>query len=557
MSQAARPCLLVLLWLLLAACSNEPSSVLLITLDTTRADRFGFAGREDSGTPVLDALAARGVAFDQAYTVAPITLPSHTSILTGTYPLYHGVRDNRRYRASPELDTLAEVLSEDGFQTGAFIGAFPLSEQFGLAQGFDTYDDETRSDEFNPTDFHFPERPAEGVVDAALEWMGSLDEDDRFFAWVHLFDAHADYQAPAPYGETFAEDPYQGEIAYMDAQIGRLIDELETSGRLEDTLIVVVGDHGEGLGEHGESTHTVFVYNSTMRVPLIVAGPGVPEGRRIRATCSVVDVLPTITEAIGVKAPKATQGTSLSALWESSSPESRAVFLESKVPELIYGWSPLESVVVGDRKLIRATAAGASQLYDPLADPSEEKDLAAVEPQRVEALEKQLERMRALITPARSLDAHADVSAAGLEKLRQLGYLSEVTVDPSEAGRDPHSAVEVLTGIERVMSLLGRRKFRRALALLDQLDPLDPDGARLLELRGICARELGRLDRDYYDMAIQALTESLKRNPGSMTGWLTLAEIHQELGNYEEAKQCRQEAFRSSTKRPEKAPDVK
>jgi arylsulfatase A-like enzyme len=296
--------------------ASRPRSVLLISVDTLRADRLGSYGYTAASTPVMDGLAARGLRFAQATTVVPLTLPAHTSLLTGTFPTFHGVRDNSGYYAGDSLTTLAETLKPLGYRTGGFVGAFVLDGRWGLAQGFDYYFDDFDLADFDMTrGLDTAQRPGAAVVDKALAWLGD-DRERPFFAWVHLYDPHSPYEPPEPYRTRFSgtmQRAYDGEIAATDAQIGRLLSALESTGQLDSTLVVLVGDHGESLGEHGELQHGFFVYDAAVHIPLIIAGPGVPT-RTITDQVRIVDVMPTVLDLLGVPAPAETQGQSLLAL---------------------------------------------------------------------------------------------------------------------------------------------------------------------------------------------------------------------------------------------------
>jgi arylsulfatase A-like enzyme len=297
---------------LFAVCARPPQfNVLLVTLDTTRADRLGCYGYTDAHTPALDSLAAQGVLFERAFTPAPVTLPAHASLLTGLVPPVHGVRDNGIYRLRDEAVTLAELLGDAGMVTAATVAAYVLASRFGLAQGFSHYDERLKGQLGKPAAFYV-ERPAEEVTDAALGWLEKRNDKKNFFLWVHYFDPHSPYVPPARFDSLCPGRPYDGEIAYMDSQLGRLLGALRSDGQYENTLVVVVGDHGEALGEHGEPTHGIFLYNSTVRVPLIVKFPaGEHAGGRVDANVSLVDIFPTVLERAGLSVPSGIQGRSL------------------------------------------------------------------------------------------------------------------------------------------------------------------------------------------------------------------------------------------------------
>ena len=281
----------------------ERPNVVLVTLDTTRADHLGCYGDADARTPAIDGLATGGILFSQAATPAPLTLPAHASILTGLYPTYHGVRLNGTTALGPDRTTLAEVFSERGYRTGAFVGAFVVDGRWGLNQGFATYDDRFDLGKFKRLDLAAVQRPGNEVVDAALEWLNGR-RDQPFFAWIHLYDPHSPYEPPEPFrtqhGARGLAGLYDGEIAFADQQVGRLVSWLETAGLTGRTIVVIAGDHGEGLGSHGEGTHGFFLYDYALHVPLIISTPfDQLRGGRVDDQVSLVDVFPTVLDAGG------------------------------------------------------------------------------------------------------------------------------------------------------------------------------------------------------------------------------------------------------------------
>ncbi|MEQ8762975.1 MAG: sulfatase-like hydrolase/transferase [Planctomycetota bacterium] len=535
--------LLVALVLLFAGCGKDPrpTSVLLITLDTTRADRLGCYGRAGAGTETFDRLAETGVLFEQAYTAAPITLPSHTSILTGTYPTHHGVHDNGSFRAAPTLVTLAEILQEEGYRTGAFIASFPLDSAYGLDQGFETYDDAYGATK-SRLRTEFAERPASAVVDSAEAWLSKLSDDEGFFAWVHCFDPHAPYAPPEEAARRHPDDPYQAEIDFMDEQLGRLSKALEASNRLDDTLIVVVADHGESLGEHGEVTHAALIYNPTVRVPLILSGPGVPSSRRITATARTIDILPTVTDLLGLDAPRAVQGRSLQSLWSSDSEDSRTAYLETYWPKLHQGWSPLEGLVDGEWKLIRApeVQGDSSELFDILADPAELEDLAAAKGPRASELN---ERLSSLIEETSSSEhaATRNLDEGDQEVLAQLGYVGS-TVDEREAGQHPKDRVRALSGFQIVARLIREQRFTEALAKLGEIEAAFPDSLGVLEYGALCYKEMGRQDPAHLEEALDRYRRAIAINPNLVNLWKNRGEVHLLRGELREAADCYEQA---------------
>ncbi|MCH2107144.1 MAG: sulfatase, partial [Planctomycetes bacterium] len=301
----------------LSSCAEEFQSgaeggvenLLLVTFDTTRADRIGCYGYEGASTPVLDALARDGALFEHCIAPAPITLPSHSTLLTGLQPYSHGARNNGTHKMGSDVPSIAQMLKEEGFATGAVISAFVLDSRFGLDSGFDSYDDDLSSGS-GQGNFGFAETIAVDTSSRALDWLERRG-DERWFLWIHYFDPHADYNPPEPYRSRFKDEPYDGEIAYTDAMFGDVIEHLRSKGELEKTLVVVTSDHGEALGEHGETTHGLFIYDATTHVPLIMSHPRLPGGERIDEVVGLVDIAPTALDLLGVGYGSDFEGRSL------------------------------------------------------------------------------------------------------------------------------------------------------------------------------------------------------------------------------------------------------
>ena len=387
-------------------------NVLLVTIDTLRGDALGaYGGR--AVTPNLDRLASEGLRFTFAHAHAVMTLPSHATILTGRYPFEHGVRDNAGFRLGDNARTLAEAARARGLATGAFVGAFPLDRQFGLAQGFDEYDD-LGGRAVAPSDFAFSERPAPEVVDRAVAWINR--QQKPWLAWVHVFDPHSPYAPPEPFKGEYGDNQYAGEVAFTDQALGRLLDTARNGTR--PTTIIVTADHGEGLGDHGESTHGLFAYESTLHVPLIVAqvGPFTTPGRgkRIEAPVRHVDILPTIAGLLALDVAPDLPGRSL--LTAEAEREPRASYFEAMTAMLKRGWAPLTGVLLGRQKYIDLPI---NELYDLDADPREARNLVATAPQEVRAMTARLKQFGAAMPGAQS-EENAEVRA----RLQSLGYLS-------------------------------------------------------------------------------------------------------------------------------------
>jgi len=406
-------------------CQTEPEGdvrpdLLLITIDTLRADRLGCYGDERAQTPVLDGLAAAGVRFTAAAAPAPITLPSHASLLTGRYPAAHGTLNNGTFALPASETTLAELLTDAGYRSAAFLGAYPLAHPFGLGQGFALYDDrfEKQAQSAGGPLVQRSERRAAQVTDAALGWLRSQTGDDPIFTWVHYFDPHADYDPPPPFDAV--ADPYRGEIAYADREIGRLLDGLADLGRRDRTLIVVASDHGEAFGEHGVAYHGLFIYEQTIRVPLIFHWPDrLPGGEVVEEVVSLVDVLPTLCSLLGLVEPANVQGLDLVPVLEGSGELERdAVLIENRLPNLEFGWSPLFGVRTGRFKYI---AAPREELYDLAVDPGENDNLADREHAQLETSRELLEELLAESESIASGDAGRGLDAEAMARLRGLG----------------------------------------------------------------------------------------------------------------------------------------
>jgi arylsulfatase A-like enzyme len=418
-------------WLVLIICALSvsfcttgaaapPIGVVLITLDTTRADRLTAYGFADASMPHLERLAREGVVFEQAVSVAPLTVPAHASLLTGLLPPGHGVRENSSPPLAPEHTTLAEVLRGHGFRSAAMVSSGVLDPDRGLAQGFDSYSAVQGGRRPRPD---APQRKAEAAIGEAIDWL-DLVGDSRFFLWTHLYDPHRPYEPPEPFASRYAHDPYVGEIAYADSQIGRLLGALDRHGLLERTLVIVAGDHGESLGEHGERDHGIFVYEAVLRVPLIIRLPAV-EARRVQAVVRLTDVMPTVLDLLGLPSPP-TYGASLTRLMRGEPQEELESYAESLYPRR-FGWSPLYSLRDSRFKLIDAPRP---ELYDLQQDPWEQRNLYDDRPATAAALRRRLSSIRAAVP---SSDAHSleVVPPEIRERLAALGYVSGGTGDTS------------------------------------------------------------------------------------------------------------------------------
>jgi arylsulfatase A-like enzyme/Tfp pilus assembly protein PilF len=478
--------------LVLCACRSTPetrgpSNVLLITIDTLRSDYVGYAGSGKVKTPHLDRLAAEGVSFTRTRSPVPLTLPAHASILTGAYPPAHGVRVNGRDRLSEENETLAEILKEKGYTTAAFVSAFVLDRRFGLAQGFDVYDDQLSTD-VRLLENIDAERNAAAVQSSFSGWL-SRQPPEPFFAWLHVYDPHAPYAAPEPYRGQYATDPYAAEVAYTDAMIGRALEDLESRGLLERTLVAVVGDHGEGLGEHGEDTHSVLIYNSTLSVPFLLYAPGLIEGGgRVDAVTRTVDLAPTLLDYLGLEKTLA-QGRSLRPLIEGSEMEEAPVYGESLYASVHLGWSELRAL---ERDGFRYIDAPGPELYDLGADPGERENLLLSRKGVARDMRDELARM------AGELEADARREQAPLDdeteaRLKSLGYVSSRRA-PSSPRRavDPKDKMALWNELQVGIHELGLGNHAEAAAILENALALEKDIPLVYENLGAAYMRLGR-----------------------------------------------------------------
>jgi len=477
-------------------------NVLLVTIDTCRADHIGAYGYRAAVTPTLDGLAARGVRFATAVAHVPLTGPSHTSILTSRTPLGHGVRDNGSYVLPRTVPTVAEAFRAAGYRTAAFVSGYPLKRRFGLDRGFDAYDDQLpRGKDARRT--AYVERTADKTTDAVLHWLETTPASPSpFFLWVHYFDPHAPYEAPAEY-TLRAASPYDGEIAFVDAQLGRLLRRLEETGRGAPLVVLVTADHGESLGEHGEDTHGIFVYDSTLRVPFILAGTGVPAGRVADTVARGIDVGPTLLDYAGL-AGRGMEGRSLRRAASGERLADVPSYAESLHPQLQYGWAPLHAWRTARFKMIEAPRP---ELYDLQTDASEAHDRSREDAPRLEAMRRDLQKAMATTTP----DAAQAIDAETAERLAALGYVGTggSSVRPP-SGKDPKDGIGLATRLGRNGMTVARTEPLQAIPELTALLAEDPGMLVARRTRAIAYEAAGQ-----YKGAIRDLRELEKR--GALT----------------------------------------
>jgi arylsulfatase A-like enzyme/tetratricopeptide (TPR) repeat protein len=503
----------------------------LITIDTLRADHVGCYGATDGHTPQLDAVGAQGVRFAAAISPAPLTLPAHVSLMTALDPPDHGVRHNSIHRLDETLPTLAERMRAAGYATAAFVGAVVLAERFGLGRGFDVYDDEMG--ERSSGVVGYAERRADRVVDAALAWV--REAPARFFLWVHFYDPHATYDPPPGFASAFASRPYVGEIAFVDAQLGRLIAGIEERWSADGLLLVVTSDHGESLNEHGEATHSYTIYDATQRVPLVMRGPGLPAGRVIEAPVRLIDLAPTLLGLVGAeRLPEAT-GQDLRPLIAGAEDAERVAYVETLATQLDYRWSPLLGLRTARFKYIRAPRP---ELYDLEADPGETSNLASGEPDRVAAFDRVLEQR---LVGARPVVSAGDLTPAERERLQSLGYVvprpsGEAAALGRVGGPDPKDEMGLLGVVLEAQSLLSRG---RALDALAKLEGAPGAAMSVASLRAAAAVTAGR-----YETAETSARSVLAQEPGRSDVWVLLGRALEGQMKLPEAQRAFHEATR-------------
>ena len=512
------------------------ANVLLFTLDTTRADHLGCYGDTDARTSNIDRLAAEGVRFSNAAAQAPLTLPSHASLLTGTYPFVHGVRDNGGFYLDAAKTTLAEVLEANGWATGAFIGAFVLDSRWGLNQGFSRYFDDFDLSVYKKASLDSVQRRGGDVVGAFLDWFEGLG-GRRFFGWVHLYDPHTPYDPPEPYRGAFAGRPwglYDGEIAYVDSLVGKVIERLREKGVLERTIVVVAADHGESLGEHNESAHGFFIYDATISVPLVLRLPGRRHrGTIVKSQVENVDIMPTILDLVGLDVPREVQGTSLVPLLggRRADPE-RMAYSESYYPRFHYGWSEIKSLRNVSHRYVQAPRP---ELYDLVQDPGETKNVldrnVSLAAKFAAALKAREEGASARAGREPAPEPPDDET---MEKLRALGYIGGFTsssrLQASSGLADPKDKILLYNKLKQAEAASARTAYDEALKGIGEVIAEDPG---IMEARLVKAQI--DMDLERYEDAVRECRAALEIDPEYGAAVFTMAQAYKRLGMPREA----------------------
>ena len=501
-------------------------NVLLITLDTTRADHLGCYGDQTARTPNLDRLAREGIRFARVYCPAPLTLPSHASIMTGLDPVAHGVRNNGHDLPSG-IRSLAEILKGRGYSTSAFVSSFSVDSRFGIDRGFDVYDDTFRAE--LPFKTINAERRAEETFARFSRWLGNNGEN-RFFSWVHYYDPHWPYDPPSPYEEEFASRLYDGEIAYMDHYVGALLDRLREKGVLEKTIVVVAGDHGEGLGDKVEIGHGIFLYEETLRVPLILYNTAVfPRSRVIESQVRLVDVAPTVLEIVGLKEEAAgMKGQSLVAWLKGKTRKDLDSLVESFYPRENFGWSEMVGLISMRWKFIQSPRP---ELYDLEKDPEERKNLGETSADRASELRKKLEQ-EVLRASSGGKPASGGVStrAEDMEKLRSLGYVNFAPARPGSIFPDPKDKTDLLRLIQQAQAYEFEENYAEAEQVYLRVLEDVPDTAA-----GYVNLAIAQARQRKFDQAVETLNRGMSRIPDSEILLVRLGHTYLVTGRSREA----------------------
>jgi arylsulfatase A-like enzyme/Tfp pilus assembly protein PilF len=518
--------------------------VLLITFDTTRADAVGYANGRADVTPNLDKLAAAGTWFSTAITTQPLTVPSHSSIMTGLFPFHHGARNNGTFVLEKKNLTLAEMLKGAGYATHAIVSSYVLDSQFGLDQGFDVYDDDLSGGPQQKM-FMFREIRGNQTADKAVAWL----KKDRpakqpFFLWVHFFDPHADYDPPADLAQRFPGERYQAEVAFADRQLGRVLATLDELKLRKNTLIVMSGDHGEALGDHGERTHGIFVYDSTIHVPMLFSGAGIPRQRRVDALVRTVDIVPTITAILHLDPPKV-DGASLLPLMRGEKEKPRMAYSESFAPRLNFGWAELRAERSQDMKFIDAPHPEA---YDLRRDAGEMNNLlsSTTLPSTARPLVAQLRTIEKSDPSARVHQGQARLDAESRQKLAALGYVWSHEKDTSGPRADPKDRIAHWELFEEAQAAIRRREYPQALQMVRAVLAVDKDNVvAMASLANVLSKMNDRQD------ALQVYKRMIDVDPERDTGYLGATRVLREMGRFEEAEAYARTANRLQPQNPE------
>ncbi len=494
-------------------------SVLIITLDTTRADKLGCYGSDAKLTPSLDGWAGQSFVFDNCESAIPQTFPSHTTIFSGWNPNHHGLRKNLEVRLSPSVPLLAEAFRKAGYSTGAFVSAFVLLGRYGLSRGFDTYDNGF----YDPRHPEIVERRAQDTLKLARDWLDRRRQP--FFCWVHLFDPHVPYEPPPPYATRFKSQPYDGEVAYMDAQLGLFLQHLKTSGLLENAVVVICGDHGESLGEHGEMTHSIFLYQATTRVPLLIHLPGQAQGGHFSQTVGLVDLSSTLRDICSLP-PVVSDGASLAPLLAGRPWKPHPIYLESLEGLDCFGWAPLYGLVKGSDKFILAPRR---ELYDVAKDPGEQDNLFGRRPKTGEPMEVQLREIIGKTKPVSTESLSLDQEE--MRSLQSLGYIGGSPGRPGADYKDPKDGIGIVWEFNQAMGYFEAGQLEEAARAFQSLDEKEPNNAQINAYLGLCYEKSDPMK------AIACYKQAIRCRPEYLQAYEQLVWVLETQGRMQEAYQ--------------------
>jgi len=503
----------------------EDLNIIVITIDTLRWDYVSIYGQGYAQTPKLDRLAEEGILFKSCIAQIPLTLPSHTTILSGTYPLYHHVIDNSGIQVPNQLQLISEILRNHGFSTSAFIGSYVLHRKTGMNQGFEYYADEfeVKDKIFSPESL---QKSSDEVLAEAKEWL-TKNKKNKFFTWIHLFDPHSPYTPPSPYKERYPSNPYRGEVEYVDNQLGQFIVFLKNEGLYDQTLIIVTSDHGEGLGDHGEKEHGFFLYESTVRVPLILRAPFDFPVKYVVQIVEHVDIVPTILDLLDMPIPENCQGVSFFNLMiNRKRNKSNIAFSETYYPRLHFGWSELKAFYRKNWKYIQAPR---EELYDLSQDIDEKANLALVDASEREKMNTDMERFikEKSANPLSSKKA-GQLDKRDIDRLASLGYLTSVVdMRGKKDLHDPKDKIQIVNDLERAKKQFGNQQYDQAINLIKSILETDPEVIYAHHLLGNCY-----FQKKIYSAALENYRYVLKRQPDWIVAMYDVIDCLYKMGNY-------------------------
>ncbi len=500
-------------------------NLIIITLDTTRADHIGCYGYDEAETPNLDRFASEAIIFENAVCHSPTTIPSHLTIMTGLYPPAHGVRVTGGQVFSGKVETLAEILKKNDYRTAAVVSGYPLIKSFGLDKGFDYYEDSFWKKIQN---ILILERKADESIHIALKWIQD-NKDSKFFLFLHLWDPHAEYLPPPPFDASFADRPYDGEIAYMDRCLGHFFQKLKEWNIYSSSMIIIAGDHGEGLGDHGESEHQYFLYDSTIRVPFLIRVPGNDSRKDIQGDVGLADIFPTALDYLNLKGDNSVDGLSLKPLIDGSQKKqwNRSLYMETLSGEIALGWSPMYAIRKGGWKFIEAPLP---ELYDLEADPHERINLASKEIQKMEDLKRELEEMMSNLEKTEKLPEEMDDEET-LRKLASLGYVSSGSFSRKRSiSKDPKQFIKIEKDVNILGRLFSEKRLDESFPYINRILNLDPENKLALFYAGVAYYE-----KTQYNEAIPYLEKLITFYPDHEDGSEFLIRIYSSKKQWDKA----------------------